>query len=107
MVTVDDITITKATVTWIGNDLAYSYRIRKRPVGTETWVYSSVTAPTTTKTLSNNTPYTDYEVQVQAYCDSLKTDSSGYTTSVFLLLWRHVPYLNLLLCQILRTARQQ
>lgn len=80
-VQVADITDTKATISWTGNPFAYSYRIRKRPVGTDAWIYSSVVAPVTFKILSNNIPSTQYEVQVQSYCDSAKTDSSGYTVS--------------------------
>lgn len=78
-----DITDSKATVSWTGNPDAYSYRIRKRPVGTDFWIYSHVDAPITSKVLTNNLSVTEYEVQVQTYCDTLKTDSSGYTASVF------------------------
>ncbi|HUM48316.1 MAG TPA: fibronectin type III domain-containing protein, partial [Chitinophagales bacterium] len=81
-VNISDITTTTALVSWTGNASASSYRIRKRPVGTTTWIYSSVTAPVTSKTLSNNIPATNYEVQLQTYCNVAKTDSSGYTASV-------------------------
>ncbi|MEO6166155.1 MAG: fibronectin type III domain-containing protein, partial [Chitinophagales bacterium] len=79
---ISNITATTADVNWTGNSCAASYRIRKRPVGTSTWIYSSVTAPTTSKTLQNNLEGTTYEVQVQTYCNTEKTDSSGYTSSV-------------------------
>jgi len=80
---ISDISATKATVHWTGNSCAYSYRVRKRPVGSFNWIKSSVNAPDTLKKIVNNIPDTTYEVQVQTYCDSLKTDSSGYTASVY------------------------
>ncbi|HEY2722451.1 MAG TPA: kelch repeat-containing protein, partial [Chitinophagaceae bacterium] len=80
---VSNITTTNATVYWTGNTCAFSYRIRKRPVGTTTWIYSHVDAPDTSHKFTGDVPGTQYEVQVQTYCDSLKTDSSGYTASVY------------------------
>jgi len=80
---ISDITTSTAIVHWTGNSCAYSYKVRKRPLGTYNWIKSSVNAPATSKKIVNNIPNTTYEVQVQTYCDSLRTDSSGYTASVY------------------------
>ncbi|MBK9731063.1 MAG: T9SS type A sorting domain-containing protein [Chitinophagaceae bacterium] len=78
-----DITAGSAILHWSENANAFSFRIRKRPVGTSDWIYVSVAASVTYKKLTNNVSNTLYEVQLQKYCNAAKTDSSGYTSSVY------------------------
>lgn len=80
---ITDISSTTAILHWTSSSNAYSYRIRKRPVGTSTWSYVSATAPVNFKKLTNNISNTLYEVQAQTYCNPAKTDSSGYSASVY------------------------
>ncbi|HUM48005.1 MAG TPA: fibronectin type III domain-containing protein, partial [Chitinophagales bacterium] len=81
-VLVDDILKDEAEVSWTGTGNAYSYSIRYREVGSTTWSYSEVLAPTVLQTMTGLTPSTNYEVEVQTYCDEAKTDSSGYTAAI-------------------------
>ncbi len=90
-----DITAATAVVHWTGADNAFSYRIRKRQVGTATWTYSAVTAPLNFKKLTNNLSNTMYEVQVQTYCNAAKTDSSGYSSSVYFTSGCNMPVINI------------
>lgn len=69
------INMDSATVNW--NAASDSYDLRYRVVGSSTW--TTITGLTsTTYNITGLTAETDYEVQVQAYCNS---NSSGYSLS--------------------------
>lgn len=79
-VEVENITSSSALVDWDDNDGAYKYRLRRRAVGDVDWVYSSVLAPGNERKFTNLLPGTEYEFQVQTYCDSSLNDSSDYVS---------------------------
>jgi len=76
-VTITSITTTSSVVSWTSAGGATSYVIRYRIVGSGTW--STTTSTSTTVTLTGLTPYSIYEVQVQAVCST--TSSSTFTGS--------------------------
>ena len=74
------ITPNAARVNWNSSPNAHHYRLRGRQVGGTTWK-KQVIHPGW-PTLYNFTGvfnYTDHEWQVQAFCDSAETDSSGWS----------------------------
>ena len=75
-----NITSSKATISWTGNNCAAKYRVRYRVQGTTTWVTKIVTAPITTKNLTLLQPLTTYEYQVRTDCNSAGTSYSAYST---------------------------
>lgn len=79
-ISVSNITGTKATINWTGNNCAAKYRVRYRVQGTTTWVTKIVTAPITTKTLTLLQPLSTYEYQVRTDCNSAGTSYSAYST---------------------------
>jgi hypothetical protein len=70
---------TKATINWNGNNCAVKYRIRYRVQGTTTWTTKIVTAPTASKTLTLLQQLTTYEYQVRTDCNSTGTSYSAYS----------------------------
>lgn len=76
-ISVGNITSSSAVASWSSSD-AYQYRLRRRAVGDIDWVYSSVFPPSSERKFTNLLPNTEYEFQVQSYCNAQLTDSSGY-----------------------------
>ena len=80
---VSNIQSNTALVTWHGSPCAFAYIERHRVIDSTKWTpYVVVGAADSSWTIQALTPGTNYEVQVQTYCDSLHTDSTGYTASV-------------------------
>jgi hypothetical protein len=76
------VTTTTATVVWTGAMNVLSYNIQYRIVGSSAW--STVSTSGTTTVLSNLTPSSNYEYQVQSVCsggNSVYTSSANFTTS--------------------------
>ena len=72
----ENITTASTEITWIENDSTESVNLRYRQIGNSTWM--DETNVNNSFTISNLTPCTEYEVQVESICS---TDTSGYTNS--------------------------
>ncbi len=79
-ITSSNITATKATITWTGNNGAVKYRIHYRALGTTAWTTKIVTAPVITKTLTLLQPITTYEYCVRSDCNTSGTIASAYSS---------------------------
>ena len=79
-ITSSNITATKATISWTGNNGAVKYRIRYRVLGTTAWTTKIVTAPVTTKILTLLQPITSYEYCVRSDCNTSGTIASPYSS---------------------------
>ncbi|REC48366.1 hypothetical protein DRF62_19875, partial [Chryseobacterium piscium] len=88
-VTQASITHNSATITWPQDMGGASYQIRYRPVGTTTWLpttgpitVAGVLTPNNTYTFPQNLlPFTDYEVEVAAVCNT--TNIGGFSNNLF------------------------
>lgn len=74
--TVSDIEAAQATISWNAVSGALSYKLRVREVGTSTWLYNTIVAPTTMKVRTNLQPNTDYEYSLKTICSD--GSSTGY-----------------------------
>ncbi len=77
-IAVGDFSSSTALVTWNDASGAYKYRLRRRPVAGGDWVYSSEYAPITQRKFINLLANTEYQFEIQTYCNSSLTDSSGW-----------------------------
>ena len=77
------ITSSQATVKWQTIPCSYGYKIRRRVVNSSNWSSFSVPASDSTKKFFNLIPNSNYEYQIQSYCNPAMTDSSGYTSLQF------------------------
>lgn len=77
---VSGVTATDATISWTAPTGATQYNIQYRPVGSCTWTnFSGNPTSSNSATLTGLTPYTAYQVRVQA------TDGTNNT------IWSHIP----------------
>jgi len=82
-ITISNINSSSATVNWNANNCAAIYKLRRKATTEPNWKYVEVNAATFSKTYSNLAPGKTYEVQMMSYCNSSKTDSSGFSSSIY------------------------
>lgn len=74
--TASNVMETQATISWDSVPDAISYKLRLRKVGSSTWLYNTIVAPTTMKVRTNLEPDSDYEYGLKTVCSS--GTSNGY-----------------------------
>ncbi|MEI7801882.1 MAG: fibronectin type III domain-containing protein, partial [Bacteroidota bacterium] len=79
--TVTNVTSSSAILHWDAVPGAYGYKIRRRAVGTTTWVNSGVYAPAHQKTIQNLQCNSAYEWQIETLCNAEQTDVSAWVTN--------------------------
>lgn len=81
MLTVDEVNVTTAVVSWSEVRSAISYELQYREVEAESWTTVIVPADQTTRTIINLKPDMQYEVRLRANCE--RNASSEFLSTVF------------------------
>ncbi|MEI7802713.1 MAG: M64 family metallopeptidase, partial [Bacteroidota bacterium] len=82
-ITFSNVNSSSATINWNQNTCAASVKLRRKATTETNWKYAEVTGTSFSKTYSNLQAGKTYEVQVMSYCNSARTDSSGYSPSYY------------------------
>ena len=75
---VSGITLTASTLGWDAISGSWGYRVRYRAIGWSSWIFDTIT--TNNYNLTGLPTGTSYQWRVQAMCDSLGTNMSGWTS---------------------------
>ena len=82
-ITISNVNSSSATVNWNANSCASFIKLRRKATTETTWKYAELDGAFISKTYSNLQPGKTYEVQVMSFCNSSKTDSSGYSSTYY------------------------
>ncbi len=82
-ISISNINSSSAIINWNANSCASYIKLRRKATTETIWKYVEISGINISKTYSNLQPGKTYEVQLMSYCNSNKTDSSGYSTSSF------------------------
>ena len=85
--TVEVLNSTTARLSWVGSPKDEKYRLRVRPDNVLTWTYYNISAPTSTRRLSDLVPGTLYHWQVQTRFSGRDRDTSNYVTGASFTAW--------------------
>ncbi|TSA51029.1 MAG: T9SS C-terminal target domain-containing protein [Sphingobacteriales bacterium] len=82
-ISITNVNSSSAVVNWNANSCASFIKLRRKATTETIWKYSELDGTLVSKSLSNLQSGKTYEVQVMSYCNSSKTDSSGYSSSYY------------------------
>lgn len=77
-----NITSSSAEIKWGAQPCPVAYKLRYKLSSASTWTYVAINATNSSYTLSALTQSSTYQYQMQSFCNTAKTDSSGYTSTL-------------------------
>lgn len=80
---VSNVNSSSAVINWNTNSCASFIKLRRKATTESIWKYVEINGTLGSKSFSNLLPGKTYEVQALSYCNSSKTDSSSYSSSVY------------------------
>lgn len=82
-ISITNVNSSSAVVNWNANSCVSFIKLRRKATTETIWKYSELDGTLVSKSLSNLQSGKTYEVQVMSYCNISKTDSSGYSSSIY------------------------